>query len=120
MSLEDDLFSALKSLVGNRMSPNTFPLAPRIAVWPAIRFIIIDNVAEVDICGDGDDATATPRVQLDIVASTYAAVRALRLQVMARMKTFDPPAIVDGQGSEYEAETNTYRERLDFLFHGSS
>lgn len=120
MSLENDLFSALKSLVGNRMSPNEFPQPPAVPVWPAIRYTIIDSVPDIDICGDGDDQIATPRVQLDVVATTYAAARALRLSVMAAMKAFVPPAILDDSGGDYDADTKTYRERLDYIFHGSS
>lgn len=120
MTIEVDLFTALKTLVGNRVSPNEFPQPPAVPTWPAIRYTIVDSIPVVDICGDGDDLTATPRVQLDVVATTYTAVRALRLQVMAAMRAFSPPAILDSSGGDYDTETKTYRERLDYLFHGSS
>src|SRR5678815_3100490 len=120
MTIEADIFTALKSLVGNRVSPNEFPQPPAVPTWPAIRYTIIDTIPVVDICGDGDDSTATPRIQLDVVATTYTAVRALRLQVMAAMRTFTPPAILDSSGGDYDPETKTYREQLDYLFHGSS
>lgn len=120
MSLEADLFAALKSLVGNRMSPNEFPQSPAVPVWPAIRYTFVDTIPEVDVCGDGDDDTATPRVQLDVVATTYTAARALRLQVMAAMRTFSPPAIIESSSGLYDAETKTFREILDYTFHGSS
>jgi len=120
MSVEDDLFSALKSLVGNRVRPVIFPQPPAIPTWPAIRYTIIDSVPIVDICGDDDDQTAETRVQLDIVALTFAAVRDLRLQVMAAMKTFDPPATLQLSSSEYDFETKTFREMLDYLLNGST
>jgi hypothetical protein len=120
MTLEASLFTALKSLVGNRMSPNTFPQPPAVPTWPAIRYTIVDSVPVIDICGDGDDATAQTRVQLDVVAESYAAARALRLQVMSAMAAFTPPAILELSMSLYDAETKTHREILDYMFHGSS
>jgi len=120
MTLEASIFTALKTLVGNRVSPNEFPQPPAVPTWPAIRYTIIDNVPVVDVCGDGDDDTAQPRVQLDVVATTYTAARALRLQVMAAMRTFDPPAILELSSGDYDPETKTYRELLDYTFHGSS
>jgi uncharacterized protein DUF3168 len=120
MTLEVDLFTALKSLVGNRVAPATFPQPPTVPVWPAIRYTFISNVPVLDICGDGDDETSEPRVQLDIVALTFKDVRALRLQVMAAMRLFVPPAILENTLSEYDAETQTFREIMDYSFHGSS
>ena len=120
MSVETDLFTALKSLVGNRMSPNIFPQPPAGPTWPAIRYTIIDMVPVVDICGDGDDLTADIRIQIDCVAETYMAARALRLQVMAAMRSFSPPAILDLSRGDYDADTKTYREALDYLIHGST
>jgi hypothetical protein len=121
MSLENDLFSALKSFVGNRMRPNAFPQPPVIPTWPAIRYTVIDSIPVVDVCGDGDDETATPRVQLDIVAITYEQARSVRLQVMNAMRSFDPPAILETSSSGgFDPVTNTHSERLDYTFHGSS
>jgi len=120
MTLEASLFAALKSLVGNRMSPNAFPQPPAVPTWPAIRYTIIDAVPVVDICGDGDDATAEVRVQLDLVAEKYVDVRALRLQVLSAMASFTPPAILELSSGVYDAETKTHREILQYVFHGSS
>lgn len=120
MSLETDIFDALKTLVGNRVAPVVFPQPPAVPTWPAIRFTIVDSVPTTDLCGDGDDETATPRVQLDVVARTFAAARALRLQVMAAMRGFSPPAILESSTQAYDADTKTYREILDYTIHGSS
>lgn len=120
MSLETDLYSALKSLVGNRVSPVIFPQPPAVPTWPAIRYTVISNVPVTDICGDGDDETSEPRVQLDVVASTFTGARSLRLQVMAVMRTFSPPAILENSSNEYDAETKTYREIMEYIFYGSS
>lgn len=120
MTFEADIFTALKSLVGNRVAPVIFPQSPVVPTWPAIRYNFIDTVPIVDIRGDGDDETAEVRVQLDVVATTYAAARALRLQVMDAMAVFDPPAILQSSSSEHDTETKTYREILDYLLNGSS
>lgn len=120
MSLEVDLDAALKSLVGNRVAPVIFPQPPGVPTWPAIRYTVISNVPVTDICGDGDDETAEPRVQLDVVAATYMQVRALRLQVMAAMRMFLPPAILENTSSQYDDETKTFREIMEYTIHGSS
>lgn len=119
MSIEDDLFSALKSFVGNRVAPS-FPQPPKTPTWPAIRYQIISNVPVIDIEGDGDDSTSEQRIQLDVVAATYDAARAIRLQVMAAMKSFDPPVNLSNSNSITDAETKTSREILEYITYGSS
>lgn len=119
MLLEDNLFSALKTLVGNRVAPEVFPQPPAVPTWPAIRYSI-DLTPIADICGDGDDSTSDARVQLDVVAKDFAAARALRLQVLAAMGAFDPPAILQFSSGEYDEETKTYREILQYMIHGST
>lgn len=122
MSLENDLFSALKSLVGNRVAFVTFPQPSNGAppTWPAIRCTVVDSVPVVDLCGDGDDDTAEIRVQIDCVATTFTAARSLRLQVMATMRSFSTPALLDLSRNDYDADTKTYREVLDYIIHGST
>jgi hypothetical protein len=120
MTVETDLFTALGPLVGSRVAPVIFPQPPAVPTWPAIRYTFVDSVPIVDICGDGDDQTAELRVQLDVVATTYKAARALRLQVMAAMRTFVPPAILELSLNDYDTDTKTYREILSYTIHGSS
>jgi len=120
MSVEADIFTALQSLVGKRVAPVIFPQAPVVPTWPAIRYSFIDSVPIVDACGDGDDDTAEIRLQLDVVATTFSAARSLRLQVMAAMAVFDPPATLQSSTSDFDAETKTYREILDYMLHGST
>lgn len=117
-TLDVALFDALKTLVGNRVRPY-FPQPPAVPTWPAIRYSIERN-ALVDICGDGDDDTAEQTVILEIVATTDTAARALRLQVLAAMKTFDPPATAGFSRGEEDVETKTFREIQEFTIHGSS
>jgi hypothetical protein len=119
MILEERLFSALKSLVGNRVAPIIFPQPPAVPTWPAIRYSI-DTTPVIDICGDGDDSTADTRVQLDVVAKEFAQARSLRLQVLSAMRTFAPPATLQFSTGEFDAETRTFREILQYSIHGSS
>lgn len=119
MLLEDLLFGALKSLVGNRVAPVIFPQPPAVPTWPAIRYSIDANPI-IDICGDGDDSTADVSVQLDVVAKEFAQVRSLRLQVLSAMRTFAPPATLQFSTGEYDEETKTFREILRYNIHGSS
>lgn len=119
MSLEDSLFTALKTLVGNRVAPIVFPQPPAVPTWPAIRYSI-DTAPVIDLCGDGDDLTAATRVQLDVVAKEYDQARTLRLQVMSNMEAFIPPATLEFSSSEFDEETRTFREILQYSIHGSS
>lgn len=119
MSNETDLEALLKPLVGNRVSEDTFPQPPAVPVWPAIRYSF-NGVPIVDVCGDGDDATAERSIQLDVVAENRTAARALRLQVMAAMRTFAPPAILNNDISTFDAETKTFRRILRYTLHGST
>lgn len=121
MSLETELFAVLKGLVSNRVYPLTFVQpSGSLPVWPAIRYTLVSVVPEEDLCGDGDDETATARVQLDVVDKTYAGARALRLSVMSAMRAFIYPARLAASADTYDDETKTHRVILDYTIHGSS
>jgi hypothetical protein len=120
VTIEASLYTTLAPLVSNRVYPVTFPLTGAVPVWPAIRYSIISVTPSVTICGDGGDETADTRIQLDIVAQTFSAVRALRLQVMTAMLTFAPPAVFENSFSSYDAETKTFREQVDYVTYASS
>ncbi len=128
MSLENHLFSSLSTIseiarVGGfyAVSPLIFPQPPRYnPEWPAIRYTFVSSVPIEDLCGDGDDDTSDVRVQIDVVDTTYAAMRALRLKVMAVMSAFIPPAILQASSDEVDIETHTYRAILDYLIHPST
>lgn len=109
--------TALSSLVGSRVYPSVFPQS---FTFPAIRYTFVDVVPIIDIIGDGDDETAVPRIQIDGVANTFKEARDLRLAIMAALKTFDPPAILDNSSMTYDAESKSHRAVLDYTFHGSS
>lgn len=120
MSVEVELRTALGDLVGYRVAPIIFPQPPVEPTWPAIRTSIVSSTPIVDICGDGDDETSDLRIQLDVVAATFDAARALRLQVMTRMRSFSPPAILEFSTGEFDEETRTFREILQYSINGSS
>lgn len=124
MTYEADLKTLLGPLVGGRCYPEVFPQPSAQPVWPAIRYTFIDSVPVQDICGDGDDTTDTPRIQLDVVSAYslgYSAHRALRLQVRTAMRGFPVPAFLELSNSgPFDAETQTYRSILDYSLHGST
>ena len=121
MSIEADLFTTLKTLVANRVYPETF-IQPNgaLPVWPAIRYGLVSIVPATAICGDGGDETADTRVQLDVVDKTFIATRLLRYQVMQAMLNFNPPAIVQNSFSEYDADTKTFRASIDYVIYKST
>lgn len=119
MTYEQSLFTALRSLVSDRVHPLNFP-QETLPLWPKIRYTFIDIVPLQDICGDGDDATSEVRVQLDVVAATAPQMRSLRLSVMAAMRTFIPPARLEIASEDFDDVTKTYRAVLDYSLHGSS
>ena len=119
MSLDTDIFDALKGLVSNRVYPVIFPQPDgRLPTWPAIRYTI-SGVPEEDLCGDGDDQTADVQVQLDVVATTNSEMLSLRLSVMEAMRS-PLPARLGYNSREYDFETKTYRAILQYTIDGSS
>ena len=120
MTIEADLFTALRSLVNDRCYPLAFPLTPPRPAWPAIRYSFVSTVPEIGICGDTGDEASSFRVQLDCVDVTFKEARALRDSVMAAMATFDPPAVLENSASQFDAETKTCLESLEYVLHASS
>jgi hypothetical protein len=121
MTIEVDLFAELRSLTSGRVYPNVFPQPlSGTYVWPAIRYSLVSSVPIEDLCGDGDDQTAEVRVQIDVVATTYSAMRALRLQVLGKMVSFPTPARLDLSMDDYDDETKTHRAILQYMISGSS
>jgi hypothetical protein len=119
VSLESDIFDALKGLVSNRCYPEIFPQG-KLPVWPAIRYSFVSVVPAAAICGDGGDETADTAVQIDCVAETFAECRELRADVMAAMVLFDPPAMMENSFGSYDAETKTFRTTLDYTVYRST
>lgn len=122
MSIETDLQTALAAITGlsGGCHQDTFPQMPRIPVMPAIRFTVISLVPGVSICEDDAEETGDRRIQIDIVAADIATRRNIRAQVLTVMKTFDPPAILDGERRSFEPEVKAYKSSIDFLIYPSS
>lgn len=116
MSVESGLYDALKGLVGNRVYPIVFPQPDSTPVWPAIRYVLISAVPAVSICGDSGEVDIR-RYQLDLVDNTAASVRSLKIQVLAAMVGFNPPAIYEGSSEDYDGPTNTFRISMDYTVH---
>ena len=116
MTVEADLFAALGPLVDGRARPNTFKQDEQ---WPALRYSI-STTPDVDICGDGGDATAAIRVFIEGVDRQYAPMRALRVSVMAAMKSFPIPAVLEGDDDDYDSQAKAHRCTLNYLLHPSS
>jgi len=121
MTTEADLFAALGPLVSNRVYPETFVQpSGALPVWPSIRYDLVSEVPMRTLCKDsGDDAPDT-RVQIDGVDKTFMQARALRVQIMAAMETFSPPAVLENTFNEYDVATKTFRVSLDYVIYKSS
>jgi hypothetical protein len=96
------------------------PSSGALPTWPAIRYEFISEVRPIAICGHGDEDTEDIRVQLDVVDKTFVAMRALRNEVIAAMRSYPKPATFQDGAAGYDAETKTYRARIDYLIHQSS
>lgn len=120
--IEGVVFTALKSLVGNRCYPNTFiqPEDGALPTWPAIRYTLISGDNAFDLCGTDNVDTDDTVVQLDLVAKTHGAVVTLRDQAITAMQGLTPPAVRLSMFNEYDETTKTYRITMDYLFSASS
>lgn len=122
MTIESQLFTLLGPLVSNRVYPMTFvqPSSGQLPTWPAIRYEFISEVRPIAICGHGDEDTEDIRVQIDIVDRTVVAMRALRNEVIATMRSYPIPNTMQDSGQEYDSVTKTYRTRIDYLIQQST
>lgn len=100
-------------------------LQPRGALpaWPAIRLVVVSATPYPDACGDGGDAGADFRLQVDIASAASAgesAMQALRASVMTEMTALGPEYLWDGEFNEFDEPTRTFRCSLDYVVHLSS
>lgn len=125
------VFTALRGLVNDRCYPIEFPqelITPPSTVsggtpyptWPAIRYQQISGDNVPTICGTDTEDTDDTSVQVDVVARTHGAMRALVTQVIAALQVTDPPCVRDFFFEDYDEETKTYRGILRFTFYASS
>lgn len=120
--IEGVVFTALRSLVGDRCYPNTFeqPADGHLPTWPAIRYTVISSDNAPDICGTDNVSTDDTLVQIDIVAKTHGAAVTLRDQAINALMGLDPPAVRQSQFQTYDSETKTHRITMDYLFSAST
>jgi hypothetical protein len=126
------IYSTLQGLVGGRCYPNQFPqeiISPPASAsvgglpyptWPAIRYQQIGTSNAPDICGTGTEDTDDSTFQLDVVARTHGAMRALVTQVITAMQMTTPLCTRDFFLEEYDEETKTHRGILRYTFYASS
>lgn len=120
MSLKTDIFDALKALVNNRVTPDTFPQEATPTV-PAIRYTMVGGTTWADLEGDGDASTDDIRIQLDWIARTADERDALTPLIRAAMKTLSPPCLMQGPPmNTFDAPTKVYRATADWMSEGSS
>lgn len=117
MSVDADIFTALKSLVANRVYPVDFPQSESLMTWPAIRYSFVSIVPPASVCGDVGDTMSDIRVQIDVVATSADAMRSLRTSVLTAMQSFTPSAVNENSVEVFDAETKTYRAILDFMIY---
>lgn len=120
MSFEADLNAhlmadaAINTVTGDRIWPLVRDEGSDL---PAITHQVVTPMPATDL--DGDDTTLfNYRVQVDIWAHSYDAVRTLAELVRTRMKTpattFSSLSLSGGGGDDYEPETKIYRVSMDF------
>lgn len=120
MTIEDTIFTTLKSLVGNRCYPDTLEQSATAPTWPAIRYSLISEEPDVSLCGDTPES-ADPRFQIDCIDMTKEAAVSLRASVKAALATLtDPPAVCVNSFNDYDADTKTYRASIDVIFYPSN
>lgn len=121
MSVPQVVYDRLRGLVGDRCFPSVFAQGNALPVWPAIRYTLISADPGASLCGTNDEETDDVRVQLDIVAVTYPAMRALKAAAIAALDGTDPPCSRQPGGFEtFDAETRTHRAVVDFVFQQST
>lgn len=121
MNVGATIKDVLDGLVAGRVYASTFPQEPAAPTWPAIRFTVVSASVFADQCGSDDEATDDVQVQLDVVALTYDAMKALRLRVIDAMRDCAVPAVRQAGGFEtFDAVTKTHRAVIDYVFQPSS
>lgn len=115
--------AALKDLFDGRVYAGSFPQTVTgvgKSRLPAARYQIVSAVNAPDVCGTGDRDTDDTRVQIDVVASDWAALSPLIDLVITAMKTTDPICVRENYFTTEDAETRTHRAVFDYVFHASS
>lgn len=110
---ENDIHAALASgspaptSAGDRVYP---VLMPQGVGMPAIRYQRVGVASTSSL--DGDSGKDLVRFQIDCFAETYAAVKALAVEVRTALTAIGALFVSDIDG--YEADAKLYRETLDY------
>ncbi len=121
MTLQAQIFDALKALVNNEVRPDEFRQNNKQEVQvPAIRFTLTGGDVFPDLCGV-IVADSNPRYQFDVVHRTAAERDALVTQVHGALAAFvDPPCILEGLPfDQRDPETKLYRSTFFYTFYPS-
>jgi len=120
MSLETDLVTALGDLVGGRIYPDAFPLAP-LPQWPALRYTLNGGLVDDANCGSGNGETDDVAVIIDVVATTSTQRTTVRDQVRSALAAMTPAGVLTAAPRHmFDAETRTFRAVLDVTFYLST
>ena len=119
--IEGVVFTLLGPLVDGRCYPSDFMQEGDLPKWPAIRYTVVAQNPDEDICGTDTVATDDVRVQVDVAAKTHGACLALRDEVIAAMMTHSPPpARQPGGFQRKDQETKVHVATMEYVFQQSS
>lgn len=117
MSVEGDIFNALKGLVANRVFPD---VAPITTMQPYITYAQVGGEALTLLDGSLPDKKHG-RFQINVWGSTRSSASALMLQVelaMSQVTVFHARP-VSAPSSDYDSDMLTYSAMQDFSVHSS-
>jgi hypothetical protein len=121
MSVDTALHAALDPIFTSRVWANAFPQEPGTPAVPAVRFVVVSGDPTLDICAEDNEDTDDIRVQLDVIAATYAALKTIKAQVINAMKGLTPPAVRQPGGFEaFDDDVRAHRWSVDYVFSQSS
>jgi hypothetical protein len=115
--------TALKPLVGGRVTTRRFAWGAAGPVWPAIRINFISGNPTQDICGDGGEEVADYRVQIDVgdlETKGEASFLTLCSQVMVAMALLGTEYRWSGMLDSYDEELKVNLRHIDFIVYLSS
>lgn len=112
MSVESQIFDALKGLVANRVYPD---VAPDVVVKPYITYQSVGGSA-INFLGSEIPGKSNARVQINVWADTRSAASTLALQVESALRgtTALQTSVMGAAVSIYEPETKLRGSRQDF------
>lgn len=116
MTIETDLVTQLHSHAGltSLISTRTYPVKfPQNVTLPAVVFTRISNNVQVTL---DDQELENPRYQFDVISSSYAATRAIVVQVKAAMNaaTTYQSILLSDNDLNYETDLELFRSVIDF------